>query len=86
MRHARRSGPEGEKEVARGRCLEIRLCHCEVTVESYCHEDKAFDVPRALAAEAELWSRGQEARSSGAGCCVHEAPGSVTGSSTRGGQ
>lgn len=52
--------------MARGRCLEIRLCHCKVTMESYWHEDKVFDVSRVLAAEAELWSRGQEARSSGA--------------------
>lgn len=52
--------------MARGRCLETRLCHCGVTMESYWHEGKAFGVPRALAAEAELWSRGQEARSSGA--------------------
>lgn len=63
MCHARGSGREEEKEVARGRCLEIRLCHCEVTIELL---DKAFDVPRVLASEAELWSRGQKTRSSGA--------------------
>lgn len=63
--HARGSGPEGEKEVARGRCLEIRLCHCDVTMETYCHEDKTVGVPRVRQLRQ---SCGQEARSSGAGC------------------
>lgn len=48
--------------MARGRCLEIRLCHCDVTMETYCHEDKTVGVPRVLAAEAELWSGGQVLR------------------------
>lgn len=64
MCYARGSRPEGEEEGARGRCLEIKLCHCEEAIECHCHEDEVQDVPRVWAAEAELSPRSQEVRSS----------------------